>query len=74
VILTAKSWAEIGILATATLFLSVILAWFAYITNEMRHQADDRDRRVAEYFRYVHRRDQVWEPHILAIPVPQDGL
>jgi hypothetical protein len=73
VTLSPKSWAEIGVLATATLFLSVVLAWLAFVTEVMRHQADERDRKVGEYFRYVHSRDQVWEPHIKAIPVPDDA-
>jgi hypothetical protein len=67
--LTVKSWAEIVVLATAMLFLSAVLAWFAVVTHRLQHQADDRDRRVTEYFQYVHRRDAEWGPHILAIPV-----
>jgi hypothetical protein len=69
VTLSPKTWAEIGILATATLFLSAVLTWFAVLTHRLQHQADDRDRRVTAYFQYVHERDKDWAPHIMAIPV-----
>jgi hypothetical protein len=69
-ILSPKTWAEIIALATGLIFLSAVLGWFAIITHQLKVQGDDRDRRVTEYFRYVHERDAGWGPRIMALPEP----
>lgn len=67
--LSNKTWAEICVLGGSVVVLSVILASQAIQIGTLNEQLDARDARVDAYFRYVEDRDQVWGPHILAIPV-----
>jgi hypothetical protein len=57
-------------MAAAAILVTGSILFLLHRSTVLQKQVIDQRREIDGYFHYVYRRDAVWEPHIIAIPVP----